>query len=527
MALNNTYERKVRANPTALNPNQHYVQEYDADAELAKGLTALTTKAIDIYAKLDYEAAERDTQEELNKRQTEQKDALRRANLIEEPRAREDFYNKEMEKINKKYGKSIDDRFAADYNRQVAQDDDVAKLDLYFNRDKDLQSENKKRAAAYRDKMAEQAAGADAAYSAVLDTRVKADLDNQLKNGAISRFEYTQAWDDYTKKKQLNNLNHRLIVDPEGLDADLAQNTYGMNQKDLDSWRTKTNNALKNRKMEADLKAEMMISQNTEQAINFINNAKMPPQNLLNTLPEKVQKGLQEKYNYALQGEDVPTDVNVYDHLQTMLTQDPARFKRANLYEYIGDLSEKDFKTFQALQSSVVTTKGGKSSADPTIKRAQDLMALAYAKAGIKKDDAEGKYHFNSAYEAEVSDFISEHKRKPTRQEDEAIINRLVKETQLQSKHWFTYASDKQTWNLNPEDYTKAYVPLKDIKQGTRDNITRFLAGQNIDLGSLTANERNEWIEKVAGTLSLPRYMQSQAMSERLMELRTYLSNKR
>jgi len=527
MALNNTYERKVRANPTALNPNQHYVQEYDADAELAKGLTALTTKAIDIYAKLDYEAAERDTQEELSNRQTEQKDALRRANMIEEPRAREAFYNKEMEKINKKYGKSIDDRFAGDYNRQVKQDDDVALLDLYFNRDKDLQSENKKRAAAFREKMAEQAAGADAAYQAVLDTRVKGDLDNQLKNGTISRFEYNQAWEEYGKKKTLNSLNHRLIVDPEGLDADLAQNAYGMNQKDLDTWRTKTNNALKNRKMEADLKAEMMISQNTEQAINFINNAKMPPQNLLNTLPEKVQKGLQEKYNYALQGEDVPTDVNVYDHLQTVLTQDPARFKRINLYEYVGDLSEKDFKTFQALQASVVTTKGGKSNTDPSIKRAQDLMALAYQKAGIKKDDAEAKYHFNSAYEAEVSDFIAEHKRKPTRQEDEAIINRLTKETALQSKHWFTYASDKQTWSLEPEDMQKAYVPLKEIKEDTRNNINRFLLSQNIDLSGLSANERNGWIEKVAGTLSLPRYMQSQAMSERLMELRTFLSNKR
>lgn len=527
MALNNTYERKVRANPTALNPNQHYMQEYDADAELAKGLTALTTKAIDIYAKLDYEAAERDTKEELSNRQTEQKDALRRANMIEEPRAREAFYNKEMEKINKKYGKSIDDRFAGDYNRQVKQDDDVALLDLYFNRDKDLQSENKKRAAAFREKMAEQAAGADAAYQAVLDTRVKGDLDNQLKNGTISRFEYNQAWEEYGKKKTLNNLNHRLIVDPEGLDADLSQNAYGMNQKDLDTWRTKTNNALKNRKMEADLKAEMIMSQNTEQALSFIDNAKMPPQNLLNTLPEKVQKGLQEKYNYALQGEDVPTDVNVYDHLQTVLTQDPARFKRINLYEYIGDLSEKDFKTFQALQASVVTTKGGKSNTDPSIKRAQDLMALAYKKAGIKKDDAEAKYHFNSAYEAEVSDFIAEHKRKPTRQEDEAIINRLTKETALQSKHWFTYASDKQTWSLEPEDMQKAYVPLKEIKEDTRNNINRFLLSQNIDLSSLSANERNGWIEKVAGTLSLPRYMQSQAMSERLKELRTFLSNKR
>ena len=102
MALNNTYTRQVRANPTAMNPTQHYVEKYDATAELAKNLTKFGTQVADVYAKADYEAAKRDMKEDYTNRALEQKNALNEANAIAEPRMRLAAYEKAMDKINKK-----------------------------------------------------------------------------------------------------------------------------------------------------------------------------------------------------------------------------------------------------------------------------------------------------------------------------------------------------------------------------------------------------------------------------------------
>ncbi len=117
MALNNTYTRQVAANPTAKNPTQHYVEKYDAGAELMQNLTNFGNQVLDVYAKADYEAAKRDMKEDYTNRQLEAKDELRKANAIAEPREREAYFNEAMKKINKKYGKNIDSRFASEYQQ--------------------------------------------------------------------------------------------------------------------------------------------------------------------------------------------------------------------------------------------------------------------------------------------------------------------------------------------------------------------------------------------------------------------------
>ena len=116
-------------------------------------------------------------------------------------------------------------------------------------------------------------------------------------------------------------------------------------------------------------------------------------------------------------------------------------------------------------------------------------------------------------------DFIAINGRKPTRAEDEAIVNKLTKETVLTG--WW---NDKLAWELEPEDYAKAVVDYSDISKETRNKVNNFLAERNISLFELSKNEQIEWIEKIAGTLSLPNSMQKAAMRERLQELRDYLS---
>lgn len=215
MALNNTYTQQVRANPTAMNPTQHYVEKYDATAELAKNLTNFGTQVADVYAKADYEAAKRDMKEDYTNRALEQKNALNEANAIAEPRMRSAAYEKAMDKINKKYGKNIDSRFAKEYQTMTALDDKETILNLRFRQTQDLQRENRLRAARERDKAAEMAASANPAYAAEIDNRVRADLGGMLNDGSISRYEYDVALEDYNKKRTAASVNNFLDSSPE------------------------------------------------------------------------------------------------------------------------------------------------------------------------------------------------------------------------------------------------------------------------------------------------------------------------
>lgn len=530
MAMNNTYTRRVQANPTGLNPNQHYIEQYDAMAALGQQMTEFGTEALNFYAKADYEEALANSKENFDKREAEKQDLKRRVELNKDARSRESAYKKGLEAINKKYGKDIDGRCQEDFNSWVDLADKKDLLDLRFNVDKDLQQQAVDKMFDHIEQAAKQTVGANEAYAKMLDAGVQNDLKAMLDRGAITQLQHDKALRNYNESKLYNNLNHRLIVDPEGLEQDLAKNIYGLDQKNLDAYRIKVANQLKDNQLRETIAAKAQREARTVQALKFINQQKPVPQNVLNQLPEKVQAALQVRSNYLLQGQEVPTNATVYDHLRTMFTQNPAHFKDIDLYEYAGDLSLSDLNGLKQLQNAVVVDRKGKAGVSPEIKRASDLMAMAYKKAGIDKssaDDAEKRYHFNSAYTAEVEDFIAINGRKPTRTEDEAIINKLTKETVLQSNHWYTWANDKQAWALEPEDYTKAVVDYSDISESSRENIKGFLAAQNIPLSELSKNEQIEWIEKIAGTLSLPNSIQKTAMRERLQELRIYLSNKR
>nr|DAJ09898.1 MAG TPA: hypothetical protein [Bacteriophage sp.] len=527
--MNNTYKRQVQANPANVNPNQHYIEQYDAMAQLGKQMVDFGTEALNLYAKADYEEARASAKKQFDEREAKKQDLKRRVELSQDARGRESAYKKGLEAIDKEYGQDIDSRFEEDFANWSDLADKKDLLDLRFNVDRDLQKQAVDKTFDHIEQAAKQSIGANEAYVKMLDESVRNDLNGMLSRGAITQLQYDKALRNYNESKLYNNLNHRLIVDPEGLEADLAQNTYGLDQKNLDAYRIKTANALKNIKLKEDIAAKAQDEANTLEALKFINMQKDVPQNLLNRLPEKVQSALQERAGYLLQGQEVPTNPQVYDHLRTMFTQNPAHFKDINLFEYAGDLSAADLSGFKQLQAAVVVDKKGRSSVDPTIKRATDLMDMAYAKAGIAKsgaDDAEKRYQFNSAYTAEVEDFIAVNGRKPTRSEDEAIINKLTKETVLQSGKWYTWANDKQAWRLEPEDYTKAMVDYDEISETSREGIKRFLATQNIPLSELSASEQKDWIEKFAGTLSLPNSLQKAAMRERLQELRIYLSNK-
>lgn len=530
MVMNNTYNRQIEARPADLNPNQPYIEQYDAMAELTKQMADFGEQALKEYAKADFEAVKSDAKQQFEQRELSKQKAKAEIELNQNVGDRERLYKRAMEKIDREFGQNIDDRCKKDWNSWVALADAKDLTDLRIKATKDLQQQNNENLFDRVTQAAKRTVGAGEAYGKMIDEGVKNDLGAALVSGAITRLQYTKALRNYNESKLYEGLNHRLLVDPQGLEADLANNIYGLDQKDLDSYRTKAANALKTINLKEDLEAKAKAEANALVALDYVNSRKEIPQNMLNQLPDKVQTAMQERSQYTLQGQDVPTDAVVYDHLRTMFTQNPEHFKNINLYEYAGDLSMDDLTAFKQLQDAVVINKKGKAGVNPEIKRAADLMSLAYQKAGISKssaEDAEKRYHFNSAYTAEVEDFIAVNGRKPTRAEDEAIVNKLTKETVLKSDHWYSYAKDKQPWLLEEEDYHKAVVDYADIGENSINSIKRFLASQNIPLSELTANEQKEWIERVAGTLSLPNSMQSKAMRDRLNEIREYIANKR
>ena len=529
MAMNNTYNRQVAAQPANLNPNQPYVAQYDAMAELTKQMADFGEQALKEYAKADYAAVQADAKQEFERRELQRKKEKAEIELNQNPRAREKLYKRAMEKIDREFGRNIDDRCKKEWNSWVALADADALTDLRIKATRDLQEQNNESMFDRITQAAKRTVGANEAYSKMIDAGVKNDLDAALAAGAITRLQHDKAWRNYNESKLYEGINHKMLVDPQGLEADLANNVYGLDQKTLDAYRVQNANALKTMKLKEDLNTKAKDEAIAIEALRRVNNREEIPLNTLNALPLKVQAAMQERSRYTMQGQEVPTDAVVYDHLRTMFTQNPDYFKNINIYEYAGDLSMDDLTAFKQLQDEIVVDKKGKASVNPEIKRAADLMAMAYKKAGIDKnkaEDAEKRYHFNSAYTAEVEDFIAVHGRKPTRAEDEAIVNNLTKETVLKSDHWYTYAADKQAWTLEAEDYRKAVVDYDDIDAATVQKIKRFLNSQNIPLSELTTNEQKDWIERVAGTFGLPQAVQNVAMRERLKEIREYISDK-
>lgn len=525
MAMKNIYTRKTEAAPTDLNPNQPYIEQYDAMAEIGKQMADFGGQALDAFARADYEATKSETKKKFDEREIAKQDLKRNIELNQDPKIREDAYKKGMESIEKKYGGDIDSRFEEDYGNWVNLSDKKDLLDLRFNATKALQQQAVDTMFDNITQTAKQTVSANEAYAKMLDVSVKNDLDAALSRGAITQLQHTKALRNYNESKLYEGLNHRLLVDPEGLEADLAQNTYGLDQQNLDTYRVKTANALKNINLRENARVTAKQEADTLQAFDFINQRKEVPQNLLNRLPEKVQGALQVRNEYALQGMEVPTDTNVYDHLRTMFTQNPAHFKDINIYEYAGDLSSSDLAQFKQLQNAVVVNQKGKAIVSPEIKRASDLMKMAYEKAGISSEgNAEKRYYFNSAYTVEVEDFMAEKGRKPTRAEDEAIINRLTKQTVLQSGKWYSWANDKQAWLVPSEDYTETFVGYKEIDEKDHERIDTILKINDVNLSKFTQTEKQEWYEKFAGTLSLPRLVWEDAIKKRVKEINEYIS---
>lgn len=518
MALNNTYERQARANPTALNPNQHYVEQYDAMADLANSMNQFGQTALNMYAKADYAAAEAKTEKQFNDRETDKKDMKRNVELKYEndPEKREAAYLKGLEAINKKYDSDLDIRFQKEYDAKVDLADKKDLLDLRFNATKDL---NKIRHDTYVyniNETAKQTVGANEAYIKILDGKVAGSLNKALNDGLISKLEYQKLLDGYNHNKTIANLDNLLVTDPETLALNLSKNAYGMKDKELKTWKSKAESALKLKELRgaATLDAEHRANINT--AFDMISKGGTVPQNLMNNFSEKEQKAIGVKQMYASQGYDVPTNVRTYAYLQDMYSNHPARFKSTNLYEYAGELSTEDLSAFQQAQDSIIIDQEGKAKTNPEVKVATDLMNMAYERLGYKAKSGnyEEKYNFNRLVNEEMKAQMHDKGRMLTTGEQEQIINDMTKKVAIRG----FWSSDQFATQVDVSEDTP-YVDYDKIPQEEKIVINNMFVRNNIDLSDFDDDDRETFYEDMAGALSLPKANQSAAIERVIREV--------
>lgn len=516
MALNNTYERQVRANPTALNPTQHYVEQYSAMADLANDINQFGQAALNAFAKADYVAAGNETKKKFNEREQAKTDLKRRVELNKDPRKREAEYQKGLEAINKKFGGDVDMRFQKEYDSWVELADNKDLLDLRFNATKDLNQITRDTLLNNVKSAAKQTVGANEAYIKMLDGGVKKDLNYALSSGLITPLEYNKALESYNHSKTVANLDNLLVTDPETLALNLSKNAYGMKEKELKSWKTKAESALKLKELRgtATLDAEHRANINT--AFDMVAKGGIVPQNLMNNFNEKEQKAINIKQMYASQGYDVPTNVRTYAYLQDMYSNHPARFKATNLYEYAGELSTEDLSAFQQAQDSIIIDQEGKAKTNPEVKVTTDLMNMAYERLGYKVESGnyEEKYNFNRLVNEEMKAQMHDKGRMLTTAEQEQIINDMTKKVAIRG----FWSKDQFATQVDVAEDTP-YVEYDNIPTEDKVTINNMFIRNNIDLSDFDDDDRERFYEDMAGALSLPKAKQSAAIERVVREV--------
>ena len=516
MALNNTYERQVRVNPTALNPTQHYVEQYSAMADLANDINQFGQAALDAFAKADYVAADNETKKKFNEREQAKTDLKRRVELNKDPRKREAEYQKGLEAINKKFGGDVDMRFQKKYDSWVELADNKDLLDLRFNATKDLNQITRDTLWNNVKSAAKQTVGANEAYIKMLDGGVKKDLNYALSSGLITPLEYNKALESYNHSKTVANLDNLLVTDPETLALNLSKNAYGMKEKELKSWKTKAESALKLKELRGTATLDAKHRANINTAFDMVAKGGIVPQNLMNNFNEKEQKAINIKQMYASQGYDVPTNVRTYAYLQDMYSNHPARFKATNLYEYAGELSTEDLSAFQQAQDSIIIDQEGKAKTNPEVKVPTDLMYMAYERLGYKAESGnyEEKYNFNRLVNEEMKAQMHDKGRMLTTAEQEQIINDMTKKVAIRgfgSKDQFATQVDVA------ED--TPYVEYDNIPTEDKVTINNMFIRNNIDLSDFDDDDRERFYEDMAGALSLPKAKQSAAIERVVREV--------
>lgn len=520
--------RKIKANPTPLNAAQPYVKKYDALAEIANQTAQVSNSMLMQYARAKDYANQEETNRNIADYKYKVQDLTRKILLSQDHSSYEENLNEEIRRLDEDYQDKVPQKYRARFDTYAKMAKDEALLDIRYGGTKTALTQANESLTYSVTKLAESTIGKSNHEISLTNAMVYEQVNEAFNEGRITPTEKEKLIDTYQRTQKSSNMKHLILTTPEVAEEILKTNAWGFEQTDLDEFNVSVQNELDKRQVKADIQRQALDEANIMTALDFISQQKEIPQATLEQLTSPVRAAFQKRQLFALKGEDVATDVNLYDHLRVMARNNPDKFKNLNLYEYIGDLSVPDLNTLKHIQSGITIDSQGKARLSEVIKFDTDLKNMAYHRMGYTNKDAEKKYYFNQMYEDAAREKIQQLGRALTSNEKEDIVNELTKEVAIRHS-W----SKKVNAELTDDDFEGEDRPYDDTFKKTR----RFESGQvaaavegmtsyGINVEDLTVEERIEWIENLTAAYQSPVANRQARVQKTLEALAQYLRNK-
>ncbi|MBR1778152.1 MAG: hypothetical protein IJ752_06175 [Alphaproteobacteria bacterium] len=518
----NPYLKSVKMNPAA-NPHvDGYVNRYDPSAELTKAAGELAVALTNGYVKAkrreDEFTARRlvsDYQERLNAFVRDS--ALNEKSFDQSDDGRTNFdvdFEKEKERIKAEFDKECpsferDNVYKLFKSIDLKAENDIKYLKIKKSTERTVANLNhiiETKTAAY--------AGMSAAEQEENDRKVEETLAAAFDGGVITADAREKAFDAYNYNKQKAQANHDILTRPDIAEKNLKKNAYGFKQNDLDEFRLKFAQVMKQYDLEDQRKRRLEDEATVLSILELIGEGRSIDTAIDAVSDPEIVEGLRKKQAALTSDQkDVSTDEGLYDSLMTMSVADPVNFKQLNLYKHIGDLDARAFKILKDRQNAIVLKgengdkkENGFELKDSYLNPHENLKHSAYADLGLLKNSndpetARQRLDFDTRY-AEIAEAeIGRLGRKLTRDEEAAIVNNLVKEISIRKNWWF----DPEIRAYQMTGKEAAYVPYKEIDKEQRKEIEGVFKNQfGVDLSSLSKSERQEAVEDMSAAFLLP-----------------------
>lgn len=530
----NPYLRNVKMTPAA-NPHvQGYVDRYDPSVELTKAAgelaVALTDGVVKAKRREDRFSAQRlvsDYEEEMNA--FVRNAALNEKSFDKSKDGRTNF-DVDFEKHKAEKRKAFMEQcpsFERDNAEKLLNSidlkagNDVAYLKIKKANERtvsNLEHILKTRTAAY--------AGMSLAEQEENDQKVEKTLNDAVREGVITPDAKSRALEGYNYNKMKAQANHDILTRPDIAEEKLKTNAYGFKQNDIDEFRLKFAQVMKQYELESERTRRLEDEANVLSILELIGEGRSIDTALDTISDPEIVEGLRKKQAaLTTDQKDVPTDEGLYDSLMAMSVADPVNFKQLNLYKHIGDLDTRAFNILKDRQNAVII-KGKKGEKgfelkDSYLNPHENLKHSAYADLGLLKDSsdpdvARQRLDFDTRYAEIAESEIGRLGRRLTRDEEAAIVNNLVKEVSIRKSWWFD--SEKRAYQMDGTE--QAYIPYKEIDKEQRKEIEGVFKNQlGVDLSSLSKNDRREAIEDMSAAFYLPesaKYARMKVILERI-----------
>ena len=513
------YLKSVKMNPAA-NPHvDGFVNKYDPSAELTKAAGELAVALTNGYVKAKRREDEF-TARRLVSDYQERLDAFVRDSALNEKSfdqskdGRTNFdveFEKEKEKIKAEFDKQCPS-FERDNVQKLFKsidlkaENDIKYLKIKKSNDRAIANLNhiiETRTAAY--------AGMSEIDQKENDSNVEDTLNKAVASGVITNAARDRVFEAYNYNKQKAQANHDILTRPDIAEEKLKSNAYGFKQNDLDEFRLKFAQVMKQYDLEDQRKRKLEDEAVVLSILELIGEGRSIDTALDMVSDPEIVEGLRKKQAaLTTDQKDVATDEGLYDSLMAMSVSDPVNFKQLNLYKHIGDLDSRAFKILKDRQNAVII-KGKKGEKgfelkDSYLNPHENLKHSAYADLGLLKksndpETARQRLDFDTRY-AEIAEAeIGRLGRKLTRDEEAAIVNNLVKEISIRKNWWFD--PEIRAYQMTGEE--AAYIPYKEISKEQRKEIEGVFKNQfGVDLSSLSKSERQEAVEDMSAAFLLP-----------------------